>query len=34
MAAGHYGAAGRFEELAEVALIQAFALDVTGSEPR
>ncbi len=34
MAAGHYGAAGRFEELDEVALIQAFALDVTGSEPR
>ena len=34
MSAGHYGAAGRFEELDEVALIQAFALDVTGSEPR
>jgi oligopeptidase B len=34
MAAGHYGAAGRFAELDEVALIQAFALDVTGSEPR
>jgi oligopeptidase B len=34
MSAGHYGAAGRFAELDEVALIQAFALDVTGSEPR
>ena len=34
MSAGHYGAVGRFEELDEVALIQAFALDVTGSEPR
>ena len=31
MSAGHYGAAGRFEELDEVALIQAFALDVTGA---
>ena len=37
MSAGHYGAAGRFEELDEAALIQAFALDVTGvhrREPR
>jgi hypothetical protein len=31
MSAGHFGAAGRFEELDEVALLQAFALDVTGS---
>ena len=31
IAAGHFGAAGRFVELDEVALIQAFALDVTGS---
>jgi oligopeptidase B len=30
MSAGHFGAAGRFEELNEVGLIQAFALDVTG----
>jgi oligopeptidase B len=30
MSAGHFGAAGRFEELDEVGLIQAFALDVTG----
>ena len=29
--AGHFGAAGRFTELDEVALIQAFALDVTGA---
>jgi oligopeptidase B len=29
--AGHFGAAGRFTELDEVALIQAFALDVTGT---
>jgi oligopeptidase B len=31
MAAGHFGAAGRFTELDEVALIEAFALDVTGT---
>lgn len=30
MSAGHFGAAGRFEGLDEVALIQAFALDVVG----
>jgi len=30
MSAGHFGAAGRFEGLDEVALIQAFALDVAG----
>ena len=29
MSAGHFGAAGRFEELDEIGLIQAFALDVT-----
>ena len=35
MSAGHFGAAGRFEELDEAALIQAFALDATGwREPR
>ncbi len=34
MSAGHFGAAGRFEELDEVALIQAFALDVTGMHRR
>ena len=31
MTAGHFGAAGRFVELEEVALIQAFAIDVTGA---
>jgi oligopeptidase B len=31
MAAGHFGAAGRFVELDEVALIEAFAIDVTGT---
>jgi oligopeptidase B len=31
MSAGHFGAAGRFESLDEVALIQAFALDVSGA---
>ena len=31
MSAGHFGAAGRFEDLDEVALIQAFAIDVTGA---
>jgi len=30
MSAGHFGAAGRFAALEEVAMIQAFALDVTG----
>jgi oligopeptidase B len=30
MSAGHFGAAGRYEGLDEVALIQAFALDVAG----
>jgi oligopeptidase B len=30
MSAGHFGAAGRFEELDEVAMILAFALDVAG----
>jgi hypothetical protein len=30
MSAGHFGAAGRFEGLDEVGLIQAFALGVTG----
>jgi oligopeptidase B len=30
MSAGHFGAAGRFEELDEAALIQAFAIDATG----
>jgi len=30
MSAGHFGASGRFTELDEVALIQAFALDVVG----
>ena len=34
MAAGLHRAGSRFEELDEVALIQAFAFDVTGSEPR
>ena len=32
MSAGHFGAAGRFEWLDEVGLIQAFALDVTGTQ--
>ena len=27
---GHFGASGRFRSLEEVAMIQAFALDVTG----
>jgi oligopeptidase B len=31
MSAGHFGASGRFTELDEVALIQAFALDVVGA---
>jgi oligopeptidase B len=31
MSAGHFGAAGRFEWLDEVALLQGFALDVTGT---
>ena len=31
MSAGHFGAAGRFEWLDEVALIQAFAIDVSGT---
>jgi oligopeptidase B len=30
MSAGHFGAAGRFEALEEAAMIQAFALEVTG----
>jgi oligopeptidase B len=30
MSEGHFGAPGRFEELDELAAIQAFALDVTG----
>ncbi len=30
LSAGHFGAAGRYKELEEVALIQAFALDVVG----
>jgi oligopeptidase B len=30
MSAGHFGVAGRFEELDEVGLIQAFALDAVG----
>ena len=30
MAAGHFGASGRFVELDEAARIAAFALDVTG----
>jgi len=30
MLAGHFGVAGRFAELDEVGLIQAFALDVAG----
>ena len=34
MSAGHFGAAGRFERLDEVGLIQAFALDVTGMHRR
>ena len=32
MSAGHFGAAGRFAELDEAALIQAFALDVAGMQ--
>ncbi|MEA3025291.1 MAG: oligopeptidase [Alphaproteobacteria bacterium] len=30
LSAGHFGAAGRYKELEEVAMIQAFALDVVG----
>jgi oligopeptidase B len=30
MDAGHGGASGRFDRLKEVALVQAFALQVTG----
>jgi oligopeptidase B len=31
MSAGHFGAAGRFVELDEVAMLEAFAIDVVGA---